>query len=177
MPYRNAKLRTLLDTIPEVAGADAQTPPLKWREPDGRTHEGGLTLLISNNPYRLGRLVGSGTRPRLDTGELGVAVMLPAGDVRKGLLRIWSLREIEVDSDAAVPAGIDGEAALLDPPLRFTMRPDALRVRIAAQHPGDSPAAALPHSSQAFLGALVRIALTGSAHSRARDGRKRDDRG
>jgi diacylglycerol kinase family enzyme len=160
--YRDAKLRTLLDTVPEVAGTHAQTPPLRWHEPGGRMHEGGLALLISNNPYRLGRLVGSGTRPRLDSGYLGVAVMWPTGAVRKGLLRLWSLPAVEVDSDAEVPAGIDGEAALLEPPLRFAMRPDALRVRISADHPGGSPAAAFPDSGQAFLSALVGIAVTGS---------------
>jgi diacylglycerol kinase family enzyme len=159
--YRDAKLRTLLDTVPEVAGPHAQTPPLRWREPDGRTHEGGLALLVSNNPYRLGRLVGSGTRPRLDTGDLGVAVMWPPKGVRAGLLRLWSLPAVEVDGDGGVPAGIDGEAAMLDPPLRFTVRPAALRVRIASRHPGSSPAAAFPPGGVAFLLALIDTALTG----------------
>jgi Diacylglycerol kinase catalytic domain len=165
--YRDAKLRTLLDTIPEVAGAHAQSPPLRWREPEGRTHQGGLALLISNNPYRLGRLVGSGTRPRLDTGRLGVAVMWPSRGVRAGVLRLWSMPTIEGDGDGKVPAGIDGEAAVLDPPLRFTMRAGALRVRIATPHPGTSPGAAFPAGGVAFLGALTATALTGSAHPRS----------
>ncbi len=159
--YRHAKLRTLLDTVPEVAGPHAQSPPLRWREPEGATHQGGLALLVSNNPYRLGRLVGSGTRPRLDTGKLGVAVMWPSRGVRAGLLSLWSLPAVDVESDGAVPAGIDGEAAMLDPPLRFTMRTGALRVRIAAQQPGGSPAAALPAGGVAFLRALVGAAMTG----------------
>jgi diacylglycerol kinase family enzyme len=159
--YRHAKLRTLLDTVPEVAGPHARSPPLRWREPEGRTHQGGLALLVSNNPYRLGRLVGSGTRPRLDTGRLGVAVMWPKRGVRAGPLRLWSLPAVDVDGDGAVPAGIDGEAAMLDPPLRFTMRPAALRVRIAARHPGGSPAAAFPAGGVAFLRALIGTAMTG----------------
>jgi hypothetical protein len=32
----------------------------------------------------------------------------------------------------------------LDPPLRFAIRPAALRVRISAQHPGISPSARFP---------------------------------
>jgi hypothetical protein len=40
-----------------------------------------------------------------------------------------------------VHAGRDGEAVTLVPPLRFVIRPLALRVRIAARHPGASPSA------------------------------------
>jgi diacylglycerol kinase family enzyme len=159
--YRDAKLRTLLDTIPDEVGVDAQSPPLRWRDPDDFTHETGLALLVSNNPYRLGRAVGSGTRPRLDTAQLGVAVLGPTSGVRQGLLHRWSLPTIEVDSDGAVPAGIDGEAALLEPPLRFEMRPRALRVRISLGHPGASPSAAVPDDAWAALRALVAIAVRG----------------
>ena len=155
--YRDAKLRTLLDTIPETARTDAQAPALRWRDPDGFAHDSGMALLVSNNPYRLGTAIGSGTRPRLDTARLGVAVLGPNGPMRQGLLRRWSLPSIEVDSNGAVPAGIDGEAALLDPPLRFIMRPAALRVRISLHHPGASPSASVPE------GALPGVAITGPA--------------
>lgn len=159
--YRDAKFRTLLDTIPDVAGPTARTPPLSWRDSDGLAHEGGLALLVSNNPYRLGRAVGSGTRPRMDSARLGVAVMGPTGGIRRGLLRLWAPSEVEVDADTAVPAGIDGESALLNPPLRFATRPGARRVRISTKHPGASPSAALPGSVADALPALVRILLTG----------------
>ena len=43
-----------------------------------------------------------------------------------------------------MPAGIDGEAVKLEPPLRFRIRPGVLRVRIARRHPGASPSAMLP---------------------------------
>lgn len=174
--YRDAKVRTLLDTVPEVAGPHATVPPLRWRSPDGISHHGGLALLISNNPYRLGRAVASGTRPRLDGGRLGVAVIGPRRDPGgsgredggrdhgggSGLIRTWSVPALEVDSDAPMPAGIDGEAAVLDPPLRFATRPGALRVRIAAKHPGCSPSAALPQGSWAVPGALAQIAFARS---------------
>jgi hypothetical protein len=57
-----------------------------------------------------------------------------------------------------VPVGIDGEAALLDPPLVFRVRPAALRVRIAAHHPGASPSAIEPVGALPALRALARIA-------------------
>ena len=58
-----------------------------------------------------------------------------------------------------MPAGIDGEAVKLQPPLRFSIRPGVLRVRIAAQHPGASPSALLPESVGQSLLALARIAI------------------
>jgi len=42
-----------------------------------------------------------------------------------------------------VHAGVDGEAVDLSPPLRFAIRPAALRVRICSRHPGASPSALL----------------------------------
>jgi hypothetical protein len=77
-------------------------------------------------------------------------------------MRRWALPSIEVDGNGAVPAGIDGEAALLDPPLRFIMRPGALRVRISLQHPGASPSASVPEGALPGLRSLARLAVTGS---------------
>ena len=45
-----------------------------------------------------------------------------------------------------MPAGIDGEAAMLAAPLRFDIHPHVLRVRIARRHPGASPSARMPES-------------------------------
>jgi hypothetical protein len=61
-----------------------------------------------------------------------------------------------------VPAGIDGEAVKLEPPLLFTTRPRALRVRIARRHPGASPSALMPPTPFAATRALLRLAF-GSA--------------
>ena len=75
--YRDAKLRTILDTAPDVLGSQpsAPTSKLSWRGEDGTANESAAVILVSNNTYRLGRPVGSGTRPRIDGGELGVAVL------------------------------------------------------------------------------------------------------
>jgi diacylglycerol kinase family enzyme len=159
--YRNAKLRTLLDTLPAIAGPErGDKPSLRWRDSEGFTHDGGIALLISNNEYRLGRVLGSGTRPALDRGQLGVAV-IGSGEQGRGVLRRWSVPSLEIDGDKAIALGLDGEAVALDPPLRFMTRPQALRVRIARQHPGCSPSAGLPEGGWDGVRMLVRFAVTG----------------
>jgi hypothetical protein len=161
--YREAKLRTLLDTVPDVLGPDGSGLDLAWRGPGGHEHHSGAAVLVSNNLYRLGSAVGSGTRPRIDDGLLGITVVSAPTDGPPGRLgqlpwREWSAPEFEVGSDHPVPAGIDGEAVMLDPPLRFRIRPGVLRVRIARKHPGASPSAAIPENVRGGIGELVRIA-------------------
>jgi diacylglycerol kinase family enzyme len=162
--YRDAKLRTLLDTVPEKLGPDATGLDLRWTGPGGHEHASGVAILVSNNRYRLGRAVGSGTRPRIDDGRLGITVVAaPTGRGAGGRLpqrpwREWTAPVFEVDSNHAVPAGIDGEAVKLQPPLRFQIRPGVLRVRIARRHPGASPSAMLPETPAQSARALARIA-------------------
>jgi len=73
-------------------------------------------------------------------------------------LREWSATEFDVDSSRPVPAGVDGEAMTLEPPLRFRIRPGALRVRIAPAHPGASPSAAMPEGIRDGVRTLVGVA-------------------
>jgi len=164
--YRDAKVRTILDTIPTAMGSGAGALDLRWRAPDGSDHATHSVLLVSNNPYRLGRPVGSGTRPRIDSGLLGITVLDDdAGEGRAGrssLLRRpwqeWSAAEFEVRAEGQVAAGVDGEALKLAAPLRFRIRPAALRVRVAPQHPGASPSAAQPDGLGDAVRKLVRLA-------------------
>lgn len=162
--YREAKLRTILSAVPDVLGPDGDGLDLRWEGPGGHEHSAGVAILVSNNRYRLGRAVGSGTRPRIDDGLLGITVASAptgGGSRRKGPQRPWrewSQPEFEVDSDRPVPAGIDGEAVTLEPPLRFAIMAGVLRVRIARQHRGASPSAAIPEGMLEGLRALARIA-------------------
>jgi diacylglycerol kinase family enzyme len=160
--YREAKLRTLLDTVPEVLGPHGAGLDLSWKGPGGHEHHSGAAVLVSNNRYRLGRAVGSGTRPRIDDGLLGITVASApqgsSGHIAQRPWREWSAPEFEVDSNGPVPAGIDGEAVTLDAPLRFRIRPGVLRVRIAPAHPGASPSAVIPEGPLKGLAALARIA-------------------
>ena len=105
----------------------------------------GQLLLISNNSYDLHHLRGGGRRTRLDAGVLGAASVSvsTAADVEAltaleltGRVdqfhgwREWTAPAIEVRSTRPVEVGVDGEALVLDPPLRFVVRPAALTVRV-----------------------------------------------
>jgi diacylglycerol kinase family enzyme len=167
--YRDAKLRTILDTLPEVLGPEGKGLDLRWTGPGGSEHSSGAVILVSNNRYRLGRAVASGTRPRIDDGVLGIAVASAPGGGRPMIQRPWqewAMPAFEVDADGPIAAGIDGEAVTLDAPLRFRILPAALRVRIAAAHPGASPSAAIPEGAWETARALARIAATGTPKQR-----------
>ncbi|NIK59264.1 diacylglycerol/lipid kinase family protein [Kribbella shirazensis] len=159
--YRAAKIRTLLDTVPDALGDSGSDLDMRWTGPGGHDHRGGAAVLVSNNRYRLGRAVGSGTRPRIDDGLLGITVLGAPADGEQSRLqrpwREWSALSFEVDADRPLPAGVDGEALVLDAPLLFRIRPGVLRVRIAHQHPGSSPAAMAPEGIRDGLAELVRI--------------------
>jgi diacylglycerol kinase family enzyme len=163
--YREAKLRTILDTLPEVLGPEGKGLDLRWTSPKGPEHSSGAAILVSNNRYRLGRAVGSGTRPKIDDGLLGIAVASPPRGGQPAIERPWqewTVAAFEVDAHGPIAAGIDGEAVTLDAPLRFRILPAALRVRIAAAHPGASPSAAMPEGARETVRALMRIAIGGS---------------
>ncbi len=162
--YREAKLHTLLDTVPDVLGPEGTPPGLRWSGPAGA--ESAVAILVSNNSYRLGRALGSGTRPRLDRGLLGITVLVPSasanGSTRRRLgMQQWTAPSFEIESDSAVAAGVDGEATHLEPPLRFSTRPRALRVRIAPHHPGASPSALVPDKAWKTFETLATFALRG----------------
>jgi diacylglycerol kinase family enzyme len=156
--YREAKRDTFLDQAPELLGPDAKPFDLRFRTPDGEERRSAQLVLVSNNPYVLDRLGGMGSRPRLDTGKLGVvavsidgpkaaaelAALDAIGQVHRfpGWLE-WAAEEFEVESGAPVAAGIDGEAARLTPPLRFKTAAAALAVRLPPRA-ALSPAAATP---------------------------------
>ena len=158
--YRQAKIRTLLDTVPATLGEQG-TATLTWTTPGGRSLRGAAVILVGNDQYRLAGAAGAGTRPALDQGLLGITVVDPPGsrgNPRRRPWRQWSTTEFVVSADQPIPAGIDGEAAILSSPAEFRVRPGALRVRVAAHHPGASPSAVEPVGALAALRALARIA-------------------
>jgi diacylglycerol kinase family enzyme len=141
--YRDAKARTLLETAAEVMGPGAGELALGLVDDLGHEHRHPAVVLVSNNPYALDRPLARGTRPALDSGELGIVVLDAPGDSSHPPGRAWTAPRLEVDAPAPVHAGVDGEAVDLDPPLQFASRPASLRVRISTRHPGASPSARL----------------------------------
>jgi len=141
--YRDAKVRTLLETAAEVMGPSAGELALDLADDLGNQHRHPAIVLVSNNPYALDRPLARGTRPALDSGQLGIVVLDAPGDSPRVPGRAWSAPRLQVNAPAPVHAGVDGEAVDLDPPLRFASRPAALRVRISPRHPGASPSARL----------------------------------
>jgi len=141
--YRDAKVRTLLETAAEVIGPSGEAPALRLVDDLGLEHRDLVVVLVSNNPYALDRPLARGTRPALDGAQLGIVVVDAPGDSPHPPGRAWSAPHLEVSAPEPVHAGVDGEAVDLDPPLQFASRPAALRVRISPHHPGASPSARL----------------------------------
>jgi len=140
--YRDAKLRTLLQTAQEVLGPSAPSPDLRLVDDRGHEHTEPAVVLVSNNPYALEHPLHRGTRSALDTGQLGIVVLDRPGDGPHSPARAWTAHRVTVSAPGPVHAGVDGEAVELHPALHFAVRPAALRVRISARHPGASPSGA-----------------------------------
>ncbi|HZB36275.1 MAG TPA: diacylglycerol kinase family protein [Gaiellaceae bacterium] len=178
--YRDAKLGTWKRMLPEMLGRGAVVRELHFDAPHPKDWSNAALVVVSNNPYQMRRFRGTGTRPRLDTGRLGIfaARLRGAGGVARlvtfetigrslgsrsqhrrlsGVLQ-WSCLEFEVRAAAPVAVGLDGEALMLAPPLRFVSLPGALRVRVPRHARGVSPAAAAVPLTPRNLGALLRIA-------------------
>ena len=148
--YRDAKVRTLLETAAEVMGPSGEAPALRLIDDLFREHHHLAVVLVSNNPYALDRPLARGTRPTLGGGQLGIVVVDAPRDSPHFPGRAWSAPRLEVSAPGPVHAGIDGEAVELSPPLAFAIRPAALRVRIPPRHPGASPSARLHLPGHAF---------------------------
>ncbi|HEU4566450.1 MAG TPA: diacylglycerol kinase family protein [Marmoricola sp.] len=161
--YRDDKRGTTLELLPDLitgqrgphlhVSADGTTQgPADGARDDG---EGGFVmdapqaLLVSNNPYEAADIAGTDRRARLDTGRLGVlgvkvtsawqASRLLRPRHRTGVRRAEATAVV-VEADAPeIPVGVDGEAMLLPVPVRCTLLPGALRVRVPADRPGIRP--------------------------------------
>jgi|tagenome__1003787_1003787.scaffolds.fasta_scaffold20973673_3 diacylglycerol kinase family enzyme len=145
--YRDDKRGTTLDAMPELLSGRRGAHLVA--DADGLVVDGPQALLISNNPYETSDLAGAGRRARLDRGSLGLiavrvssarqAVGLLHGASQRGLLQAQA-HEVLVSSDElTVPVGIDGESVHLSTPVRCTVHPGALRVRLPRERPGVRP--------------------------------------
>jgi diacylglycerol kinase family enzyme len=146
--YRDDKTRTTLDMLPDLL-VQHEGSGLRLRAGDV-TLSGPQAVLVSNNPYGSDDLAGLGRRFRLDGGALGVLAVTVRGAVdAAGLVRgrrwskavtVTTAPEAVIDADTPeVPVGIDGEAVSMPTPVRCTIRPGALRVRVPRHRPGVPP--------------------------------------
>ena len=171
--YRDAKLGTWKRMLPEMLGVGAADIDLQFDAPHAKDWANASLVIVSNNPYQLRRFRGAGTRPRLDTGRLGVfatrmrgshamAKLVTLGTIgqhrRFGGVLQWSPLEFEIRASSPIAVGLDGEALVLEPPLRFVSLPGALRVRLPRHARGVSPAGAAVTLTRRNLWALLRIA-------------------
>ena len=130
--YRDAKARTLLRDGRARARAERRRgrPATRGQAGPSAPQPGGRARL--EQPLLARTPAAPGTRPRLDSGQLGVIVLdTPRAGRSPG--RTWTATRLEVTAPAPVHAGIDGEAVDLIPPLRFAIRSGALRVRISSR--------------------------------------------
>jgi diacylglycerol kinase family enzyme len=145
--YRDNKRGTTLDAMPDLLSGRRGAHLVAAA--DGVVVDGPQAVLVSNNPYETSDLAGAGRRARLDSGTLGMvtvqvssareAVGLLRGAHQRGLVRAQA-HEVRVDSaEATVPVGIDGESVHLSTPVRCTVHPGALRVRLPRERPGVRP--------------------------------------
>jgi diacylglycerol kinase family enzyme len=146
--YREAKARTVVEIAPRYLDGK------QWVDAIVDTPQGPVecpqVALVSNNPYHISTLRHLGQRFALDTGRLGgIVLKRPAGApppdtlprLRRELRRqgtagppgegivTWKATRITLHGTVAqLPAGIDGEATLLDLPIVCEIRPRALQV-------------------------------------------------
>jgi diacylglycerol kinase family enzyme len=171
--YRAHKLGTALELLPGMLGPDAVPFDLRFTGPDGKEQVSAHLIMVSNDRYELRGREAFGSRRRIDAGTLGIvaARFRSSGDIAR-FMRLqaagwarrfpgwteWTDTRFEVRSGRPVEIGIDGEAMLVDPPIKFRTLPGALRVRIPPHAPGYSPAAAAATPGWSTITALLQVA-------------------
>lgn len=168
--YRDAKLQTTLDVLPEVLAADTDPYDMHFRLPSGEEVSGSIVLLVSNNPYITDALLGLGQRPALDSGQLGGLVITGPAAVTpttpsdestesrsRGALQRFTATELQVTSSSLeIAVGIDGETVHVSTPVELVSHPKGLTMLV----PPDSIHVARVRSREAEgLAGIWRIAL------------------
>ena len=156
--YRDNKVRTVSNALPDLLGPGAPRFDLHVSAPDGTITDVHL-VQVSNRPVRGWRLGAIGLRP-LDSGRLGVIVLRLGGPDAAAFIaleaagradrfpgwRAWTAQELRVDSSSAVAAGLDGEAVELEPPLPCCPGPRPSAVELLSTTPACHPLRDVPAS-------------------------------
>ena len=145
--YRDAKVETTKQLLPEMLGRQSEPFDLQFTTPSGQEVDGAILVMVSNNPYVIGATPDNAQRRHLDSGKLGAfAVTTRNGQRRRraslplrrsGQRRrsaFWhefTAETLEVKSRSGVAfAGVDGEALDLPTPLRFEIHPRGLTLLV-----------------------------------------------
>ncbi len=144
--YRARKLETAHAVLPSSLRGERDPLGLSFQDPQGRVHREPLVLLVSNNTYELRSPSEFGARSHLDGGVLQVSALraVEGSRIARVLARVaaaraggsdewaqWTTTSFQVDTGLVrLPAGVDGEAVVLDAPLEFRIQPRALRVLV-----------------------------------------------
>jgi len=174
--YRDAKFDTALASLGTVRDKDDPAFDLEIDVPGAGHWTQAALVLVSNNPYEVRPPRAMGRRLRLDGGTLGIAAVdvdsvgsiaaltaLAAlqSSERSRSLWTWSETTLRVDSrHRSVPAGIDGEAVELTPPLLFRAAPRALRLLVPPGAPVGLECQD-PSTTSGTMAGLLDVILTG----------------
>ncbi len=144
--YRDAKLETTREMLPEMLGSRAEPFDLQFTTPEGVEVDDSFLVMVSNNPYVLGPSLDVSQRRSMDSGKLGVfAVNAASGREAAAVvtrsavglggrdphLHQFTAETFQVRSRGGKAfAGVDGEALELETPLEFRTHPRALRMLV-----------------------------------------------
>jgi diacylglycerol kinase family enzyme len=144
--YREAKVATTKQLLPELLGETQQPFDLQFVTPDGTEVDGSFLVMVSNNPYVLAASPSTSQRLRLDTGRLGVFAVSAATGVQTAEVVTlalagqgsrsehafeFSCEQFEIRSRSGTAyAGVDGEALELATPMTFRTHPRGLRMLV-----------------------------------------------
>jgi diacylglycerol kinase family enzyme len=149
--YRDAKLATTTQSLPELLGSQAEPFDLQFTAPDGSEVDGSFVILVSNNQYRLGLKPDVGQRDSLTDGILGVfAINARSGAEAAELATRAALGRMAADprvfqfatdsfqvrsQSGRADAGVDGESLELSTPIDFTIHPLGMTVLVPSNNP------------------------------------------
>ncbi|MEI8083590.1 MAG: diacylglycerol kinase family protein [Actinomycetes bacterium] len=147
--YRDAKVETTKEKIPEMLGRQAEPFDLQFTNPDGREVDGAFLIMVSNNPYVMGPSLDISQRRSMDSGQLGVFAVTASSGAEAGKMvarsalglgqrdpnmHQFEATEFEVRSRSGrALAGVDGETLDLPTPLKFRIHPGGMRILVPEQ--------------------------------------------
>ncbi len=169
--YREAKVATTKQLLPDLVGETQKPFDLQFVTPDGTEVDGSFLVMVSNNPYVLAASPSTSQRLRLDTGLLGVfavtattaaqaaevvTLALAGRGGRSSPAFEFSCPSFEITSRCGTAfAGVDGEALELETPMTFRAHPRGLRMLVPE---GNVEIALRRQSRSVHVGDLVLLA-------------------